>query len=338
MKLLITILTSDKLLLLKKCYQSLKMQLKSNLSYDIVIIVNSLNKNYKNKVREIIKDCEIIETESNGKPGKGHNSTLNLFREREEYDYLLKIDGDDTLYPFALQRLEKYLKYKPDILNNMYHDGLGLTMKETKRNAPHINIGDKFYLKYNFDEITVNIYYNDFISPFENNIYNTYTPGHILVYSRKAVGYNIKFDETMDYYEDLFPFLQSFELFLQNKIKMVNVLDSKLYLYNMVKKDKKNKEDKFFYISSKQRYNDIVFRRNIKNKFQLIRDWDLRKIPVIEIDKNPLLKEKIAFCEKLFNTDEFKSRDIPLYNTELFYNYAIQNNLDGLKEIYKQYI
>ena len=68
-------------------------------------------------------------------------------------------------------------------------------MKETKKNAPHINIGDKFYLKYNFDEITVNIYYNDFISPFENNIYNTYTPGHILVYSRKAVGYNIKFDE-----------------------------------------------------------------------------------------------------------------------------------------------
>ena len=37
----------------------------------------------------------------------GHNSLINLFNNRPIYDYMLMIDGDDFLYPYALNQLQK---------------------------------------------------------------------------------------------------------------------------------------------------------------------------------------------------------------------------------------
>ena len=37
----------------------------------------------------------------------GHNSLINLFKNRPIYDYMLMIDGDDFLYPYALNQLQK---------------------------------------------------------------------------------------------------------------------------------------------------------------------------------------------------------------------------------------
>ena len=59
----------------------------------------------------------VFKTESNGKPGKGHNSNLAHFKKQKKYTLLLPLDGDDFLYPYAFHQLSKsILLKKPDIL------------------------------------------------------------------------------------------------------------------------------------------------------------------------------------------------------------------------------
>ena len=108
-KFLITLLSSSNEKLLKLSYETVINQKNHNLDYDVIIVVNSLNSDYYSDVCEEFSDfdVEIIETESNGKPGKGHNSVMDVFKNHKQYDYLIPIDGDDFLYPYALHQLEK---------------------------------------------------------------------------------------------------------------------------------------------------------------------------------------------------------------------------------------
>ena len=82
MKVLVTILTSYNIDLLERCVNSILNQYIVPLKYDIKIVVNTLNEEYVPIVMNKYKntDIEIIKTESNGYPGKGHNSVFNLFR------------------------------------------------------------------------------------------------------------------------------------------------------------------------------------------------------------------------------------------------------------------
>ena len=118
MRFLITLLSSYNEFILYNSYKSIINQINCDLDYTILIIVNSLNKSYYNDVCKKFKNIivEIIETESNGKPGKGHNSVLEIFKKRKIYDYLIPIDGDDFLYPHALHQLNKILLYNPTIV------------------------------------------------------------------------------------------------------------------------------------------------------------------------------------------------------------------------------
>ena len=91
-KFLLCILTSSNEKLLKVSYNSALNQVNHNLDYTIIIVVNSLNTSYYNSVCEEFKniDVEIIQTVSNGKPGMGHNSVINLFKHRLQYDYIIR--------------------------------------------------------------------------------------------------------------------------------------------------------------------------------------------------------------------------------------------------------
>ena len=41
------------------------------------------------------------------KPGMGHNSLFKIFYEKTNFDYMISLDGDDFLYPYALHQLQK---------------------------------------------------------------------------------------------------------------------------------------------------------------------------------------------------------------------------------------
>ena len=138
MKVLSIILTSSKYKLLLRCIDSVINQYPVNFEYDVVINVNTKNEEYFKKVSEEIPNLYknynliIIRTESNGYPGKGHNSCLNIFKTNKQYDYLLMIDGDDMYYPCAFQRFEKFLNKYPnmDLLHMMLNDRVHFSNEE----------------------------------------------------------------------------------------------------------------------------------------------------------------------------------------------------------------
>ena len=84
-KFLITLLSSYNEYILYTSYETIVSQLNipNNITYNIIIVVNSLDTTYYNAVCNTFKDInvEIIETLSNGKPGMGHNSLFNIFND-----------------------------------------------------------------------------------------------------------------------------------------------------------------------------------------------------------------------------------------------------------------
>ena len=127
MKLLVTLLASGKLNYLIESYNSILNQSKINVHYDICIIINTKNEEFYIDAFKYFQDksVQFLRTESNGSPGKGHNSVIqNCKNYQNDYDYFLNIDGDDFLYPTAFTRLSKYIEYNPDALFLCFHDQL----------------------------------------------------------------------------------------------------------------------------------------------------------------------------------------------------------------------
>lgn len=81
---------------------------------DTVVVINTQSKGSARAIRRSLSVHfptlrDVVITESNGKPGKGHQSVLDYFSEQEEYDYLIKIDGDDFLLSGAHERIREYV-------------------------------------------------------------------------------------------------------------------------------------------------------------------------------------------------------------------------------------
>ncbi len=100
--------------------------------YRIGVVVNSTDPAYFGEVRAAFaNDPSILmfHTESNGHPGKGHNSVLEVFSNLKEYDYLIKIDGDDLLHESALYMIEQAIEIVPglDLLGLQAHEKIMAT-------------------------------------------------------------------------------------------------------------------------------------------------------------------------------------------------------------------
>ena len=170
-KFLVTILTSSKLDFLKESYNSIMNQDSSNIKYDVVIIVNTLKDEYYEQVKTTFNESKVVRTESNGFPGKGHNSCVEYFKNHEEYDYLIPLDGDDFFYPFFFKNLEVYLQkpYSPDILFLPFSDILTENYKKDDLHYPF----RQCYYCYNVNTLNLmNAVYECKISPFRNKLEN----------------------------------------------------------------------------------------------------------------------------------------------------------------------
>ena len=214
------ILTNNNQKLLKVCYNTVITK-NHNIDYDVIIVVNSLNSDYYNDVCYRFKNdnVEIVKTESNGRPGKGHNSLID-YLEVEKYDYMLMIDGDDFLYPYALSQLEKCFNQHNKL------DMLVLKSTDKLKNSSNENT-DLFniYLNNNF-YIESKIYIDYKLYPWNHehmNLSNMYknslcTPIRLFLLSRNILNYIEKplFHEECDLYDDYLLFLYFIRL-SQNK-------------------------------------------------------------------------------------------------------------------------
>ena len=123
MKTLVAILTSGKLEKLQRCIDSALLQVEHS---DVVVIINTLDKQYENLASLLAAENGIksVITESNGKPGKGKNSLINYFLSTD-FTHVIPVDGDDFLFPLAATKLSELIHTtKADVIGLI--DGLVL--------------------------------------------------------------------------------------------------------------------------------------------------------------------------------------------------------------------
>lgn len=111
MKLMTTLLTSNDIPKLARLVKSVQGVIKiSPVEWEVVVVVNSIHEGYYEEVCALNLPFRVVNTESNGKPGRGKNACLDVFLE-SDCDYISQIDGDDFLYPSYLQSLWNHVDH-----------------------------------------------------------------------------------------------------------------------------------------------------------------------------------------------------------------------------------
>ena len=331
MKFLVAILTSSREDLCKICYYSVLKQINHDIDFDIHIIVNSTKKDYIDIIKEKFNrlNVQIIETESNGSPGMGHNSVIKHFKMNHKYDYLILVDGDDFLYPLAFSRLEYYLKYKPDLLFICFHDLIKTTNEETNK-TPHKLVNNKYYLNYHINKLTLPCWYTQKgINPFDFNVNKLNTPARPFLFSRKSVYEDIYYDENLKLYDDYIVFIKAFELSQLNRLNVYGMVDTDLYIYNKINDETASVR----YNSENRDYENENFQKSICKKYLSIRDWDLKKFKLLSLgqfDNQDEIDIKFKFNDWLAAQLKLETITDGKDNTHLIIEFSNQNNLPHL--------
>ena len=113
---LVTLLTTSDLEGLKRLVYIVENEVikASNLETEFIIVVNTLDDEYYEKVVDENFTLKVVRTESNGTAAKGKNTCHDLMLEGD-YDYLTQFDADDILYPTFLLSLEEHLRRMPGL-------------------------------------------------------------------------------------------------------------------------------------------------------------------------------------------------------------------------------
>jgi hypothetical protein len=295
-KLLITILTSSDYNLFVRCYNSAKnQQEQTSFEVYIKIVINTLNDKYTKSVIDYCtkNNIDYIRTLSNGKPGKGHNSCLDVFK-KSKCDFMLMVDGDDMLYPCAISQLSKFIKKQPDldILHLMLNDKIHYENydKYTCR-----NIKLKYKLISSFNENRNWWLYNKTTNPIEEKIYNAKTPSRLLFMSKNIFKTTtpIRYCEDMKLYDDMICFFSIYEAELKKELKTYVISENNIYLYNALNSSSAS------YIFKDRENEEKIFKQKVKIYKNAIRDnWQIRKLPFMKVDgpENFSIQNKIDFC------------------------------------------
>nr|QFG75114.1 MAG: hypothetical protein [Megaviridae environmental sample] len=335
--LLVSILTSGQLHYLKECVKSVQNQLGTKLQYSIHINVNSTNEDYYDEVKTTFPDMYVFKTESNGKPGKGHNSNLAHFKKQKKYTLLLPLDGDDFLYPYALKRLEYYLAYNPDVLILPYNDMLNDKYPDNCLSAV---IDDKCYFNYNnFVDNMRDNWLNQKKNPLTNNINTTNTGGRLFLISKRGLKINLEYTETLGIYDDTVPFLQILEYYnLYNDLNIYILEDVDMYLYNKINQ---GSVTHVFDPQKDTSPEETNFREAVKHKFLSIRDFKIAQFKFLKTDPLPEFSaiDKFNFARRLVSNIQLETKSHKYDNYKLFISHAVgKKNADMLRIYVKQYL
>ena len=338
-KFLITILTSYNEYILFQTFLNIYGKNNKNFNYTIVIIVNSENPEYYRNVCEKFKKykIEIIKTESNGKPGKGHNSVINYFKNNSEYDYLIPIDGDDFLYPHALEQISKILIYNPTIVVGGNEDYIS-NFKDLYNTKNCYKLENSYFL-YTEPNIYTNINFS---------LYNKGTPYRLILLHKSVFKYTkelFKNDENKLYcekskvFDDYLFYLNVLYLHYYTKSNIYYINLKNIYLYY------KAHISSVCYQNSHNCNDDI---KEMVNLFPLLKKLDEKKVifklPILYISnylsntinyKNNIdIEYKI---EDFINSDEFKNNYLfslklskNLYNNTILF---IKNSLKNVNKL-----
>lgn len=325
MKFLSIVLTSSKFDLLVRCLKSVINQRKVNFNYQIIVNINTLNEDYYKLVCEEIpklfdmKNIEIVRTLSNGRPGRGHNSCLQLFKERPDYDYMTMIDGDDLYYPVAFQRFELFLKKYPelDLLHLMLNDRVHFQNEE---NFNYKSLSLNYKLISGFIDTQNWWKTHKMDNPFEGKIADNKTPSRILLCSRNVFNTTlpIKYSEEARLYDDYLAFCSFYEASLRKEINVYSCSDTYIYFYNSL-----NDFSVSYKFKEKDHENEQkVWDRETADYVNVKKDnWRIGELPyaIIENPKDFYIIDKLKYAQEEVITYELK-KNIDRYNDILSIN------------------
>jgi len=272
-KYLVGILCSSNIPLLRESLNSVINQQNFD-DYHIFIIVNTLDEVfYQDVIREFgynkhDKLKKIIRTESNGFPGKGHNSVLDIFYKNYKYDYLIKLDGDDFLFPTAIERINNVqVTENSDVISligNCSVINTGFNYSKERKLDPKTNtrfMDYKLQMEFNIKEIG-NITLID-VRPNDLNR----TPIRLLCLNRKILDkYKKLYNEEMFKCEDIEYCVIFYKELYETNYKITHLTDPYIYLYNGINENSvstKHDNVEFAY------YNDERIRNGLLQKYQL---------------------------------------------------------------------
>ena len=333
-KFLITLLSSSNEKLLKLSYNSIVNQKKHNLNYTVIIVINTLNKTYFEDVKKEFHniDIEIIQTISNGKPGMGHNSLFNIFKQKTEFDYLISIDGDDFLYPYALYQLSKCFDNttNPDCICIYGND----TIRDYYSNydPSDIYITNNFYLRMGYNLPKKFSDSNMLFNIFNYNINNkpVQTIIRFIMCSRNFINKNTLnlYCEESYILDDYKFYLNYIDNVLNKSINGLIINSDHIYLYNNINH---NSISKVNHSNFSHDYNII---ENYKKDFihlhkKLGNKWDLSILKYINL--SPVFDETFDIIQNSDNTFNINKEDII---TKKNYTYIIDFVTDLILEYY----
>ena len=375
---LITILTSSNCELLEVSFKSVikaieiyTINYSNNINYNNdliiftpIIIVNSKDSLYYNTVITYFKNVynnlnllvpiEIIETKSNGRPGKGHNSEINYFRSHSNYDWYFPLDGDDILYPYAFWQLSEFILNNTintttinttnntnNIFKNidiLFHTGLDKVIYTPQLSCTLITKG--VYIKTIENINAYKEFYNYYKNPFESKITEIGVPGRICLLNRRAANIIdplIEWDEDAYMLDDYNPFLAAFMHSLNNNLNIAIHCNRYIYIYNMLNEtnatstftDTYNKNNNHLMIEENRFHKSIEKYNFVKNKWHMIQDITYIKLPEHSNFKNLLTYKNGYIIETLIHyyfTTHIKELEI-LYKYSKWNEYITHSKL-----------
>ena len=169
------------------------------------------------------------------------------------------------------------------------------------------------------------------ISPFKNSIGLINTPCRIILLSRKALNINIRYDENLRTYDDLIAFCQIFEIsqLYPSQYNIYYLDEYNIYLYNKLNIDSCTN------ICLNLINEQMLFDQAIKNKFLLIKNWNLKLIKVLKNNyDNSIIQDKIKFCYYLVKSLQLPDIDINYQEISDSIKYLDQNNIENIYNIF----
>lgn len=292
---LVGILCTSNIRLLHESFNSVVNQENYD-DYHIFIIINTLDEVfYQDVIREFgynkhAKLKKIIRTESNGSPGKGHNSVLDIFYKNYIYDYLIKLDGDDFLFPCALERIHNVqTSQNNDIITLIGNCSITNTSVKcdkicelnTDTNTPVLNYNVS--LGFNIQEVS-NI---SRIDP-EFNTLTSGTPLRLLCMNRKILDkYKKLYNEEMYKCVDIEYCIIFYKELHNPDYKITHLSDAYIYLYNGVNDDSVTKHHDSYIIPYT---NDNNIREGLLHKYNLL---EYRISDIIPVSYGNIIKDNV---------------------------------------------
>lgn len=214
-KILFSVLTSGNIKKLKRAVKCLESQT-VDISQDILIVVNSLDKKYIKKVTSTFP--RAIVTKSDGTPATGKNSVVSLWRNKfNSYTHYSLLDGDDFVYMNYAKVMYEQLDKDPST------DVVGLSCM------------DRIYPNYYCDGWTgsnIDPRHTEFEQPYKFGFYDSLiAPLRLVMFSKRSLDF-VLFNPLVKIYEDFVLLQKLIQLYREKEINITIVTSNDCYIYD----------------------------------------------------------------------------------------------------------